>query len=352
MLSRTSAARAVAGISLAALLTGCAQSAAPVGTTGTEAPTAPAATISATAPTPAAATATTEPSTTTTPPEPSTVTTEPSTAPESAAPAPQTGYASVDGLEMYYEIHGTGQPLVLLHGAYTTIDLSFGALLPTLAEDRQVIAVELQGHGHTAYRDAPLSYEQLADDTAALLKELNIEQADFFGYSLGANVALQAAIRHPDLVRKLVVVSAYFDPSGLYPGVLEGIAQTKPEDFTGSGLPEAYASVAPDPDGWPSLVEKVKELDLGFSGWPPESIESIRVPTLIVVGDSDIVSVEHAARMFGLLGGGVPGDFAGLPSSQLAVLPGTTHIGVLAERTDSLHSTITPFLDAPDAAAN
>jgi pimeloyl-ACP methyl ester carboxylesterase len=258
--------------------------------------------------------------------------------------------ADVNGLEMYYEIHGDGEPLVLLHGAYTGIDVSFGQLIPILAEDRMVIAVEQQGHGHTPDADRPLSYERMADDTATLLRQLDITRADFFGYSIGANIALQIGIRHPEIVRKIAVASAYYDPAGLYPGVLDGIAATTPETFEGSGLEEAYAAVAPDPGAWPVLIEKVKELDLSFKGWSPESIAAIKSPTLVVLGDSDIVDTAHAVRMFELLGGGVPGDFAGLPDTRLAVLPATTHIGVLAERSELVATLLRDFLAAPVAA--
>jgi pimeloyl-ACP methyl ester carboxylesterase len=222
-------------------------------------------------------------------------------------------------------------------------------MLPALARDRMVIAIELQGHGHTADIDRPLGYERLADDAAAVLQELDLEgTTDVFGYSLGGNTALQLAIRHPELVDRLIVASAYYDTDGLYPGVLAGIEQTKPEHFTGSGLPEAYAAVAPDPDGWPAPVEKVKQLDLTFEGWTPDDLAAISAPCVVIVGDSDIVTVEHAADMFAALGGGVPGDFAGLPRSQLAVLPGTTHIGVLAERGEELVALLQGFLDTDE----
>ena len=262
------------------------------------------------------------------------------------------GTVAVGELDMYYEVHGAGDPVVLLHGAYTGIDLAFGQLIPVLAEDRTVIAVEQQGHGHTGDLDRPLRYEQMADDTAAVLRDLGVERADIFGYSLGANTALQIAVRHPDLVDRLAVASAYVDPAGLYPGVLDGIAATSPEAFEGSGLREAYAAVAPDPDAWPVLIEKVKQLDLSFEGWPSDMIEAIEAPTLVMLGDSDIVDPAHAARMFRLLGGGVPGDFAGLPDSQLAVLPGTTHVGVLAGRTDWIVSMLEAFLDTPPATGS
>jgi pimeloyl-ACP methyl ester carboxylesterase len=257
----------------------------------------------------------------------------------------QSGFASVNGLEMYYEIHGTGRPLVLLHGALMTIE-QFGDVLPSLAKTRQVIAVEQQAHGRTADIDRPFSYDQMADDTAALLHQLGIEEADIFGYSMGGGIALQIAMEHPELVRKLVVAAAAYSNEGVYPKVLEGIENLKPEDLAGSPWQEAYAGVAPNPEGWPALLAKVQGLDREFEGWPPEAISSIDAPTLIIVGDADIVRPEHAVEMLRLLGGGVAGDFEGLPPSQLAVLPGTTHV-TLINRADWLTSMITAFLDAP-----
>jgi pimeloyl-ACP methyl ester carboxylesterase len=260
------------------------------------------------------------------------------------------GYAPVNGLNMYYEIHGTGRPLVLLHGAYMTIDM-FGELLPTLAETRRVIAVELQGHGHTADVDRPLSYEQMADDVAALLRHLEIEEADTFGYSMGGGVALQVAIRHPEVVRKLVVASASYTSDGMHPELLEMIPSIVPEAFAGSPVDEAYLRTAPNPEDFPNLVAKLKRLDMEPFAWPPEHLRAIEAPTLIVVGDSDAIRLEHAVEMFRLLGGGVMGDLAGLPRSRLAVLPGTTHFvppgfGVL-DRADWLVAMIGEFLDAP-----
>jgi|ERR671918_342064 pimeloyl-ACP methyl ester carboxylesterase len=257
----------------------------------------------------------------------------------------ETGYASVNGLEMYYEIDGSGPPLVLLHGALMTIE-NFAELVPSLAKTRQVIAVEQQAHGRTADVDRPFSYEQMADDTAALLGQLGIEEADVFGYSMGGGIALELAMRHPASVRKLVVAAAAYSNDGVYPDVLEGIEKLKPEDLAGSRWQEGYVEVAPDPENWPTLLAKVKELDRTFEGWSPEAISSIEAPTLIIIGDADIVRPEHAVEMLRLLGGGVPGDLAGLPRSQLAVLPGTTHV-TLVDRADWLTSMITAFLDAP-----
>lgn len=261
----------------------------------------------------------------------------------------KSGYASVNGLDMYYEIHGAGRPLVLLHGALMTIE-GFDKLLPSLAKTRQVIAVEQQAHGRTADIDRPFRYEQMADDTAALLRKLDIEQADFFGYSMGGSIALQVAIRHPKLVRKLVIAASAYGPNGLYPQVLENIRNLKPEDFAGSPWLDAYASVAPDPEDWPTLLAKVRELVGEFEGWPAADIGAIEAPALVIVADSDVVRPEHAVELFRLLGGGVAGDLAGLPRSQLAVLPGTTHVSLVG-RADWLTPMVTQFLDAPMPAA-
>ena len=257
-------------------------------------------------------------------------------------------YAEVNGFNIYYEIHGTGQPLVLLHGAYMTIDL-MGEVVPALAESRQVIAVELQGHGRTADIDRPLSYELMADDIAALIEHLALEKADLFGYSMGGGVALQVAIRHPEVVRKLVVASASYTSEGLYPEVGEAIETITPELFEGTPLLEEYTRVAPNPDDFPTLVAKLKQLDVEPFAWREEDIRGIVAPTLLIIGDSDGTRLEHAVEMFRLLGGGVFGDIVGLPKSRLAVLPDTAHFipgfGVL-DRAEWLVAMIGEFLDA------
>ena len=259
---------------------------------------------------------------------------------------PRGGYAEVNGLDMYYEIHGVGQPLVLLHGAFSAIGTSFGNVLPELAETRQVIAFEMQAHGHTADIDRPLSMEQMADDTAAALQQLGIENADFFGYSLGAGIALQVAIRHPEMVRKLVLASVTYNKSGLHPGLMEGLGEMKPEMMIGSPWHEEYTRIAPSPEDFATLFAKKTQMDRQVLDLPAEAIEAIDAPTLLIIGDSDIIRPEHAVEMFRLLGGGVMGDLAGLPKSQLAILPGTTHV-TLVERADWLVSMVAEFLDAP-----
>jgi pimeloyl-ACP methyl ester carboxylesterase len=260
---------------------------------------------------------------------------------------PRTGYAPVNGLEMYYEVHGDGPPLLLLHGAYMTAD-GMAPLVRGLAARRRVVVPEQQGHGRTADVDRPLTYEQMADDSAALLERLGIEQADVVGYSMGAGIALQVAIRHPARVRRLVAVSASFTYDGMHAAATEMFPTITPELFAGSPMEVEYLRAAPHPGDFPKLVEKLVHLDSRPFDWTDE-VRGITAPTLIVVGDSDVVRLEHAVELFGLLGGGVMGDLAGMPTSQLAVLPGTSHFmppgsGVL-DRADWLLAMIPEFLD-------
>jgi pimeloyl-ACP methyl ester carboxylesterase len=257
------------------------------------------------------------------------------------------GYASVNGLDMYYEIHGTGQPLVLIHGAFSAIGTSFGALLPELAKTRQVVAFELQAHGHTADIDRPLTLEGMADDVAGAIQQLGVGKADVFGYSMGAFVALQLVVRHPEVVRKLVLASVSFKLSGVHPGLMEGMGEMTPDMMFGSQWHEEYLKIAPHPEHFARLFAKKTEMDRNTRDLSPEDIRVIKSPTLIIIGDSDLIRPEHAVEMFRLLGGGVFGDTpAGLPDSQLAILPGTSHVSI-ANRTDLLIPMITSFLDAP-----
>jgi len=263
-------------------------------------------------------------------------------------------YAEVNGLRMYYEVHGEGRPLVLLHGAYMTVD-AMGAILPGLAETRRVIVPEMQGHGRTADIDRPITYEGMADDVAALIRHLDLDYPDIFGYSMGGGVALQLAMRHPGLVRKLVVASASYTSDGMQPELHEMIPTITPETFAGSPMEAAYQELAPNPGDFPTLVEKLKRLDMTPFAWPAEDIRGIEAPTMIVVGDADVVSLEHAVELFRLLGGGAMGDLSGFSGHQLAVLPGTAHFippgsGVL-DRAEWLLAMVPPFLDAPPPEA-
>jgi pimeloyl-ACP methyl ester carboxylesterase len=267
---------------------------------------------------------------------------------ETTHPPAQTGYAPVNGLEMYYEIHGSGQPLVLIHGGLGGIP-EFAQLLPLLAETRQVIAVELQAHGHTADIDRPLSFEFLADDVAALIEHLGFENADVLGFSLGGGVALQTAIRHPEVVRRLVLISTPYSRANIHPEFLAGMSAMNAEAAAAmleTPMYQLYSSAAPNLEDWPTLVDKAAELLRQDYDWSTD-IDAITAPTLIVLGDSDQLPPASAVEMFGLLGGGVAGGMvAEQPSAQLAVLPNTNHFSILS-RIDLLLPVITPFLDAP-----
>ncbi|MGD9739375.1 MAG: alpha/beta fold hydrolase [Bauldia sp.] len=258
-----------------------------------------------------------------------------------AQEAPQTGYAEVNGLSMYYEIHGTGEPLLLLHGAFAPISL-WGNTLTTLAQNHQVIAVEFQGHGHTEDIGRPFTYAAFASDVIGVMDHLGIEQADVVGYSMGASVALEIGISYPERVNKLVLASTAFNAEGYRAELLPGVEAMRAEDFDGF-MRDAFNAVAPDPNAFPAVVDKIKELEFSFTGWTPEQVAGIAAPTLIVVGDADVVTLDQAVEMFQLLGGDVGGDYVGLTEDQLAVLPGTTHIGVVIDANGWLVETIEAF---------
>jgi pimeloyl-ACP methyl ester carboxylesterase len=257
------------------------------------------------------------------------------------------GTVPVNGLEMYYETYGEGQPLVLLHGAFSAIGSSFGALIPGLAEGRKVVAFEMQGHGRTADIDRPMSNEAMADDVATAIEHLGLGQVDLYGYSMGAFVALLVTLRHPHLVRKLVFMSATYTMSGVHPGLMDGLGEMTPEMMVGSEWHEEYMRIAPHPEHFDTLFAKKTEMDRGYQDQRTEDIEAIEAPTLVIIGDSDLVRPEHAVEMFRLLGGGVFGDMPpGMPASQLAVIPGASHVSIRL-RADLLVPIVTSFLDAP-----
>jgi pimeloyl-ACP methyl ester carboxylesterase len=258
------------------------------------------------------------------------------------------GYVNVGPLELYYERHGQGAPLVLLHGAFGTIESCFANLLPALARSFEVFAVELQGHGRTRDIARPLSYAGMADDIAAFVAALGIERPHVVGYSMGGGVAVQLALERPELVERVVFAGgAAFDPSGVYPEYTSGFESFDPHSLDGTPWQLAYQRVAPDPAAWYALVRKINELDRsGEPAWPRERLAAMRAPTLLIVGDADLVRPEHAVEMFRLLGGGVPGDQE--PKAQLAILPGTSHEGML-DRVEWLSTMIGAFL-TPQAA--
>lgn len=253
-------------------------------------------------------------------------------------------YANVNGLKMYYEVHGTGKPLLLLPGAVSGVSTAFGDLIPLLANDHQVIAVEFQGYGHTAdIPERPLSYEQFADDVIALLQILNIEQTDIFGYSTGAGVALLVAMRQPALVGKLILASVIYNSSGRHPVLTELEKLLTAEAMKGTVYEAEYFSTAPRPQDWPKHLAKVTTFNQKFQDWSADDIRNIQAPALIIAGDADIVQPEHVVELYKLLGGGGVGELS-MPKSQLAILPGTMHTA-LTRRTDLLMTMIPAFLN-------
>jgi pimeloyl-ACP methyl ester carboxylesterase len=218
-----------------------------------------------------------------------------------------------------------------------------------LAANRQVIAVELQGHGHTADIDRPLRFELLADDIVALPDHLDLPMADIFGYSVGAGVALQVAIRHPARVGQVVAASATYRTEGLHPEIAAGNAGGDPDLLRDSPYHRAYQAVAPDPQRWPLLIAKIFDLDAQPQNWPAEQVAAIAAPTMLIVADNDVVRLEHAVEMFHLLGGGIVGDLHGVPDSRLAVVPGTSHVG-LCDRAEWVVPMIEEFLTCNEPA--
>jgi pimeloyl-ACP methyl ester carboxylesterase len=240
-------------------------------------------------------------------------------------------YATVNGLDLYYEVHGTGRPLVLLHGGLMTIDLNFGSMLEPLARDHRVVAIELQGHGHTADTDRPLTIERQADDVVALLDHLEIADADLLGFSLGGLVACAVALRAPTRVGKLILASAdVYRPPGHETAPLDDDRLPTPADF--QEMRDAYEAVAPDPAHFEAFGAKLTAMVHGFAGWTDE-LRTVRAPTLLLFGDRDFVPLPDAVATADLF-----------PDAQLAVLPGTTHVG-MARRPDLLLALTTPFLD-------
>jgi len=249
---------------------------------------------------------------------------------------------AVNGMQMYYEVSGAGDPIVVLHGAYMNIP-TMGAIIPMLAKTHKVYAVELQGHGRTTDIARPITYQNLADDVAKFMDAVGLAKADVFGYSMGAVTGLQLAFRQPTKVNKLVLASGGYDVEGFQPEFKAMIPSMTPDMLKDTPLPAEYRKLAPNPDGFPELARKLIALEKEPMAWEAE-VKALKTPVLIITGDADVATLEHMVKMFRLLGGGSMGDMGKpLPASRLAVLPATSHTSVITQA-DLLHALIEPFL--------
>lgn len=259
----------------------------------------------------------------------------------------QTGHAPVNGLDLYHEISGEGAPLILIHGGFGATEM-FTAIMPALTATRQVIAVDLQGHGRTADIDRPWRIESMADDIAALIAHLGLGTATLMGYSLGGAVALQTAIRYPEIVDRLIVVSAPYKRTGWYAESLtamDQIGEHVAEFMRQTPMYEMYARIAPRPDDWAKIWGKMGDLLRQDYDWSA-GVAGLTMPTMLVVGDADGLSPAHAAEFFRLLGGGQRDgswDRSGVTAHRLAILPGQTHYDIFSS--PALAATVAPFLD-------
>lgn len=255
----------------------------------------------------------------------------------------ESGYAPVNGIKVYYEVYGEGQPVVLLHGAFMTIDMNWGQLIPELSKNRKVIAVELQGHGHTPFSERKLSHTALAGDVAGVMDYLKIDKADVVGYSFGGAIAYQFAIQSPRKLNKLVIISAAYKSAGWIPEVSSAFKSMKPELFMNSPMHTAYDAVAPDKTKWTPFLEQMiatagQPFDLGDA-----NISKISAPVLIISGDNDGLDKTELAKTYKLLGGGISADLAPMPKSQLAIVPGQSHVSLMMQ-TDTILGYLNSFL--------
>jgi len=256
-------------------------------------------------------------------------------------------YAPVNGLRMYYEIHGSGDPVVLIHGAFMAIsdDFHWTEWIGELSKTRKVIAIEMQGHGRTADTGRDFTYDNLADDVAALLDQLKIAKADLIGYSLGGGVALNCAVRHPDKVRKVVVMSAVFRHDGWAKEALDIFPQLTAEAFKGTPIEADYKRLSPTPNEFPNFVKRVISIDVKPHDFGADRLKATKAPMFFIYGDADGVRLDYISEAFRLKGGEIPGDLRSRSESRLAILPDTTHV-TLMDRVAIIVPMINDFLDA------
>jgi len=253
------------------------------------------------------------------------------------------GYAPANGTAVYYEVYGDGKPIVLLHGAFYTIELNWGQLIPELAKTRKVIALELQGHGHTPFSDRKISRATLASDVEKVMDYLKIDSADIAGYSFGGQVAYQFAIQSPKRLKKLVIISSVHKSEGWVTEVADAFKGMKPEHFANSPLQTAYDAVAPDKTKWNKFLEQMiasagESFNLG-----DDNIAKITAPVLIISGDNDGMDKIELAKTYKLLGGGVAAGLQPMPKSHMAILPNQDHVGLMMQ-TKAIFGYVDSFL--------
>ncbi len=251
-------------------------------------------------------------------------------------------YLDINGMNMYYEVTGSGDPLVVLHGAYMNI-ATMGEIIPRLAQTHTVYALEFQGHGRTNDIDRPVTYPNLSNDVAEFMDAVGLEKADVLGYSMGAAAGLRLAIDHPEKVDQLVAISVAYSMEGMQPEYLAFVPNMAPEMFVGTPMEDAWKQYAPDPEAFRPFVERMIALEHEPLEWESE-VAALKTPVLIISGDADVSTLEHSVAMFRLLGGGIMGDMGNpLPASRLAILPATSHTAII-DQVDLLEGFIEPFL--------
>ncbi|MCB0648798.1 MAG: alpha/beta hydrolase [Saprospiraceae bacterium] len=255
----------------------------------------------------------------------------------------ESGYAPVNGIEVYYEIYGQGEPLVLLHGAFFTIEMNWGPLINELSKARKVIAIEFQGHGHSPYFGRAMDIETLAEDVRDVMDYLKVGKADVAGYSMGGSVAYQFAVQYPDRLNKLIIISATHKSAGWLPVANEGLEDLSPEIFDDSPLKTMYEAVAPDKTKWTDFLKLMlkfagEKFDIGDA-----KIAKIKAPVLLIAGDNDGLDKIELMKTYQLFGGGISADMSPMPKSYLAIVPGQTHVSVMME-TETLLKYMVDFL--------
>lgn len=257
--------------------------------------------------------------------------------------AKSSGYAPVNGQKIYYEIYGEGKPIILLHGAFMTINMNWGELIPELSKTRKVIALEMQGHGHTAWTSRPISYDALADDVDKTMSFLKIDSADVVGYSFGGTIAYNVVIKYPQRVNKLVIISSTYKFQGWQKEAREALSTLKPEYLTNTPLQTEYNKVAPAPADWNKFISGMLSYNSVDYNLGENNIKNIKSPVLLIIGDNDGIDKSVLIETYKLLGGATFADMAGMPKSQLAIIPGQGHVSVMMQ-TSALLPLLTTFL--------